>query len=105
MGRFSTGAHRDGTVTEEDGDFYRAVGITLKVNGPEDVDAIARMAGVEPLVVVDSSAWRIIPAENLVAKFGATDEPIVFGFRDGQGRGGDVRGAGDGRGRRRPAYR
>lgn len=79
VGRFSPLAlTEDGTVTEEDGDFYRAVGITLKVNGPEDVDAIARMAGVEPLVVVDSSAWRIIPAENLVAKFGATDESRLF---------------------------
>ena len=79
VGRFSALAlTEDGTVTEEDGDFYRAVGITLKVNGPEDVDAIARMAGVEPLVVVDSSAWRIIPAENLVAKFGATDESRLF---------------------------
>ena len=79
VGRFSPLAlTEDCTVTEEDGDFYRAVGITLKVNGPEDVDAIARMAGVEPLVVVDSSAWRIIPAENLVAKFGATDESRLF---------------------------
>ena len=68
VGRFTPLALTDdGTVTEEDGDFYRAVGITCEVTGPDDVDDIARMAGVEPLVVVDSSTWRIIPAENLVA--------------------------------------
>jgi hypothetical protein len=79
VGRFTPLALTDdGTVTEEDGDFYRAVGITCEVTGPDDVDDIARMAGVEPLVVVDSSTWRIIPAENLVAKFGATDESRLF---------------------------
>ena len=79
VGRFTPLALTDdGTVTEEDGDFYRAVGITCEVTGPDDVDDIAMMAGVEPLVVVDSSTWRIIPAENLVAKFGATDESRLF---------------------------
>ena len=59
VGRFSPLAlTEDGTVTEEDGDFYRAVGITLKVNGPEDVDAIARMAGVEPCLLYTSPSPR-----------------------------------------------
>ena len=39
------------------------------VHCPEDVEAIAALAGAKPLVVMDSSAWKVIPAENLVATY------------------------------------
>lgn len=58
----------------------RAVGVVCPVAGPEDVDAVARLAGVEPLVIVDSSAWRVIPAENLVAAYGAAPDSTLVAF-------------------------
>ena len=39
-----------------------AIGVLCAVEGPEDVADIAKLAGVEPLVVMDSSDWQVIPA-------------------------------------------
>ena len=76
-----------------------AVGVVCAVASPEDVHDVARLAGVEPLVVVDvlraasrdgktkpaggdDETWRIIPAENLVARFGSAPESRLMFFAD-----------------------
>lgn len=70
---------------------WNAVGVSCAVSSPEDVQDVARLAGVEPLVVVDcqsanrnkdDDAWRIIPAENLVAAYGSKPESSLFFFAD-----------------------
>ena len=75
---------------------WNAVGVSCAVSSPEDVQDVARLAGVEPLVVVDcqsanrgggaaedaDDAWRIIPAENLVAAYGSKPESRLFFFAD-----------------------
>ena len=80
------------------------MGISCAVASPEDVHDVARLAGVEPLVLVDcrpreyrdgtgggddaaggeapADAWRIIPAENLVAAYGRAPESQLFFFAD-----------------------
>ena len=45
----------DGVISQGD----QAIGVMVPVEGPEDVDGIGRLAGVEPLVVMDSSAWQV----------------------------------------------
>ena len=74
---------------------WNAVGVSCAVSSPEDVQDVARLAGVEPLVVVDCRSknanrkkdaenlnWRIIPAENLVAAYGSKPESSLFFFAD-----------------------
>jgi 3-dehydroquinate synthase class II len=78
---------------------WNAVGVSCAVSSPEDVQDVARLAGVEPLVVVDCQSksanrkkdadqdsenlnWRIIPAENLVAAYGSKPESSLFFFAD-----------------------
>ena len=81
------------------------MGISCAVASPEDVHDVARLAGVEPLVLVDcrpreyrdggtgddaaaaageapADTWRIIPAENLVAAYGRAPESQLFFFAD-----------------------
>ena len=112
VGRFETVRlderdERGGVLFSADDDDERnetAVGISCAVASPEDVHDVARLAGVEPLVLVDcrpreyrdgtgggddaaageapADAWRIIPAENLVAAYGRAPESQLFFFAD-----------------------
>jgi len=45
-------------LAASDGGSTAAIGILCAVEGPEDVADIAKLAGVEPLVIMDSSAWQ-----------------------------------------------
>lgn len=76
VGRFTPLHVDDAGVIHNDADAggSTAIGVLCAVDCPEDVVDIARLAGVEPLVVMDSSAWQVIPAENLVAAYGASQE-------------------------------
>ena len=76
VGRFTPLHVDDAGVIHSDADAggSAAIGVLCAVDCPEDVADIARLAGVEPLVVMDSSAWQVIPAENLVAAYGASQE-------------------------------
>ena len=112
VGRFETVRlderdERGGVLFSADDDDEQnetAVGISCAVASPEDVHDVARLAGVEPLVLVDcrpreyrdgtgggddaaageapADAWRIIPAENLVAAYGRAPESRLFFFAD-----------------------
>jgi len=92
------------SAADDDEQNETAVGISCAVASPEDVHDVARLAGVEPLVLVDcrpreyrdgtgggddaaageapADAWRIIPAENLVAAYGRAPESQLFFFAD-----------------------
>lgn len=82
VGRFDAlNVDAEGVIRRDDTDDSGsppAVGVLRPVHGPEDVEAIAALAGIEPLVVMDSSAWKVIPAENLVAAFGATSNSTLM---------------------------
>jgi hypothetical protein len=88
------------SADDDDEQNETAVGISCAVASPEDVHDVARLAGVEPLVLVDCRPqnrdgtekgttptaenlnWRIIPAENLVAAYGSKPESSLFFFAD-----------------------
>jgi 3-dehydroquinate synthase class II len=78
-----------------------AIGIVCPVHASTDVHAISRLAGVEPLVLIDcgvrdededhvadeknekNATWKIIPAENLIAAFRESKgESKLFAFCD-----------------------
>ena len=76
---------------DDENESESAVGVVCAVASPEDVHDVERLAGVEPLVVVDvqarddetrADAWRIIPAENLVAAYASAPESRIFFFAD-----------------------
>ena len=69
VGRFDAlNVDTEGVIRRDDTDDSGSppvVGVLRPVHCSEDVEAIAALAGNKPLVVMDSSAWKVIPAENL----------------------------------------
>ena len=82
VGRFDAlNVDTEGVIRRDDTDDSGSppvVGVLRPVHCSEDVEAIAALAGNKPLVVMDSSAWKVIPAENLVAAYSASSDSTLM---------------------------
>ena len=106
VGRFNTFIlnEKTGVVSESDDEpdwnknsAQKSIGIVCPVHDATDVIDIAKLAGVEPLVIIDcggeedddendddekTPGWKIIPAENLIAAFGKSQDSTFMAFAD-----------------------
>lgn len=64
LGRFSL------RIVNNDGRFEG--GRWVSVDGPGDVDTVSGFAGTDEVVVIDTTDWKAIPAENIIAAYRGT---------------------------------